>query len=401
MSGPDDQERAKELARLWQGSVVPVEDENVLEARRARVVPTIGGVIGRAAERRLRERSFRRMARSIAAAAAVLGAVSVGYLVKANHAAQGTAKVAGLDAKSGPARSGVRALSGVVTLMHESQESVIERSALAIGDSVSTAANATAEMALTDLVVASVGSSSEVDIVAPRAAFHRLRLDRGRLDAKVDDRASSTPKLVVETPDVEVVVTGTIFEVDVVRPDPSTPSVTRVSVSKGRVVVRRAGVEVAAVSAGQSWTSAVAPLVAAAPQAPLTSAVVSREAERTVAAHVIAERTLPTASLPSAANLAEVQMGTLAEENALYQSAVEARSRGDDASAAGRLGKLLARYPASLLSTEARVERMRALARSGRASEAAREARRYLADHPDGYAREEAKRLVMPGETAQ
>lgn len=396
MSGPDDQERAKELGRLWQGSVVPVEDENVLEARRARVVPTIGGVIGRAAERRKRERSFRRMARSVAVAAGVLGAASVGYLVKANHAAPRTAKIVVPASNSGPARSGVRAVSGVVTLMHESQESVIERSALSIGDSVSTAANASAEVALTDLVVASIAGSSEVDVVAPRAAFHRLRLDRGRLDAKVDDRPSSTPKLVVETPDVEVVVTGTVFEVDVTRPDPATPSVTRVSVSKGRVVVRRAGVEVAAVSAGQSWTSEVAPApVAAAP------VVLSRDSERPAAAHVATERASSSVTLPSAANLAEVKMGTLAEENALYQSAVEARSRGDDASAADRLGRLLSRYPGSLLASEARVERMRALSRSGRGPEAAREARRYLADHPDGFAREEAKRLVMPGETAQ
>jgi hypothetical protein len=282
----------------------------------------------------------------------------------------------------------------VVTLMHESQESVIERSALTVGDSVSTAADARAEVALTDLVLANIAGSSEVDVVAPRAAFHRLRLDRGRLDAKVDDRPSSTPKLVVETPDVEVVVTGTVFEVDVTRPDPSAPSVTRVSVTKGRVVVRRAEVEVAVVSAGQSWTSEVA--VAPLTPVPATSSLASR-APRSGSE----ERLVPAALLPSAANLAEVQMGTLAEENALYQSAVEARSRGDDASAADRLGRLLTRYPGSLLAGEARVERMRALSRSGRGREAAREARRYLADHPDGFAREEAKRLVMPAETAE
>ena len=400
MSGPDDQERAKGLARLWQGSVVPVEDGGVLEARRARVVPTIGGVIGRAAERRERERSFRRVAASLAVAAGVLGAIGAGYSLKPSHPVK--AAVAAISAPSA-ARSGVRAVSGVVTLMHESQESVIERSALTVGDSVSTAADARAEVALTDLVLANIAGSSEVDVVAPRAAFHRLRLDRGRLDARVDDRPSSTPKLVVETPDVEIVVTGTVFEVDVTRPDPSAPSVTSVSVTKGRVIVRRAGVEVAAVSAGQSWTSEVA--VALLTPVPAASSFVSREAERPMASRAARsggeERPVPTAVLPSAANLAEVQMGTLAEENALYQSAVEARSRGDDASAADRLGRLLRRYPGSLLAGEARVERMRALSRSGRAREAAREARRYLADHPDGFAREEAKRLVMPAETAK
>ena len=51
--------------------------------------------------------------------------------------------------------------------------------------------------------------------MTPRASAHRLRLDRGEIRAQVDDRPSPTPKLVVETPNVEVVVTGTIFEVDV------------------------------------------------------------------------------------------------------------------------------------------------------------------------------------------
>jgi hypothetical protein len=44
---------------------------------------------------------------------------------------------------------------------------------------------------------------------------------------------------------------------------------------------------------------------------------------------------------------------------------------------------------------------MRALSRLGRTEEAAREARRYLAERPDGFARDEAKRLVMPGGTSE
>jgi hypothetical protein len=393
MSGPDDQERAKDLARLWQSAVVPLEDEDALEGRRARVVPTIGGVIGRAAESRKRERRFRRIAASLAVAASVLGAIGAGYSLRQHHAPKATAHSS--------TRSDVRAVLGMVTLMHESQQSVVKEAALAVGDSVSTAADACAEVALTDLVVARIAGSSEVDVVAPRSAFHWLRLDRGRLDAKVDDRPSTTPKLIVETPDVEVVVTGTVFEVDVARPDPSAQSVTRVSVTKGRVVVRRAGVEVAAVAAGQSWTSEIAAPIAV----PVLGSTLSHEGvERSPSMRgslTRVGRAEKVAGLPSAANLDDVQMGTLAQENALFQSAVEARTRGDDAGAADRLGRLLTHYPSSPLAGEARVERMRALSRAGRAPEAAREARRYLADHPDGFAREEAKRLVMPGQTAE
>jgi outer membrane protein assembly factor BamD (BamD/ComL family) len=90
-----------------------------------------------------------------------------------------------------------------------------------------------------------------------------------------------------------------------------------------------------------------------------------------------------------------VRPGTLAEENSLFQNAVDARNQGDDRGEAEHLAALLSRYPGSQLAGEARLERMRALQRTGRAAEASREARRYLAEFPDGFAREEARRIVM------
>jgi hypothetical protein len=256
---------------------------------------------------------------------------------------------------------------------------------------------------LTNLVLASLAGSSELDVVPAKASIHRLRLDRGRIDAKVDDRPNPTPKLVVETPDVEVVVTGTMFEVDVTGTEANAPGFTRVSVTKGRVVVRRSGVQVAAVTAGQSWSSEMpAPAAALGAAAPSPEKEVTRHdaAQKTVTASP-ALMAAPKAALPSAANLDDAQLGTLAEENTLFQSAIEARRRGDDASVANQLAALLSRFPGSPLASEARVERMRALSRLGRTEEAAREARRYLAERPDGFARDEAKRLVMPGETSE
>ena len=62
-----------------------------------------------------------------------------------------------------------------------------------------------------------------------------------------------------------------------------------------------------------------------------------------------------------------------------------------------RLELLIKRYPESELAHNARVERFRVLERSGRHAEAVSAARAYLARHPDGFAGEEAERLLGEG----
>src|SRR5581483_5654797 len=109
---------------------------------------------------------------------------------------------------------------------------------------------------------------------------------------------------------------------------------------KGRVVVRHGTEQLAAVTAGQSWTSAreIPTRAQEGPSAPQSWAHPGRNA--------------------AAANRA-VRPGTLAEENSLFQTAVDARNHGDDRSEAEHLGALLNRFPGSPLAGEARVERMR------------------------------------------
>ena len=63
------------------------------------------------------------------------------------------------------------------------------------------------------------------------------------------------------------------------------------------------------------------------------------------------------------------------------------RKAGELSAALSELESWLARYPDSVLQQEARVERFRLLASLGRSAEAARAARSYLGDYPDGYAR--------------
>ena len=74
---------------------------------------------------------------------------------------------------------------------------------------------------------------------------------------------------------------------------------------------------------------------------------------------------------------------------------MQARRDGEEARAVALLGQLLADFPGTPLAQEARVERFRALRGLGQREAAAREARRYLADYPRGFATEEARGLAL------
>jgi hypothetical protein len=192
---------------------------------------------------------------------------------------------------------------------------------------------------------------------------------------------------VVETPDAEVVVRGTIFDV---RVEPSGGSTTtHVHVTRGSVWVLAQGVQVALLSEGQSWSSARGLLVepARAPAAEPAASEASEANQPPVA------KGSPAAPVKEAGGAR--RPGTLAEENRLYSAAVEARNRGDAARAAELFGELLASYPQSPLREVAQVERFRSLSRAGQTARAAAEARRYLAEHADGIARSEARDLAL------
>jgi len=344
-----------------------LEEPSEPSERRHKIVPTVAAAIARAAERRRHERSLRRVFGAVALAASVAAAFGIAKFTRGSDVATQGAGVAIGD---------VRAVSGVVSLVHDAQAHVVDRASLVTGDALSMAPSSRAEVRLSNLVVADIGGSSEVLVAPPKGATHRLRLDRGRLEAKVDDRPTELPKLVVETPDVEVVVTGTVFAVDVSNPEPQRTPITHVSVDKGRVVVRRDGKDIAAVSAGETWSSEVGQAVVPPPAVDTPPAPVAEP-------HVATSNAEPSGAL-----------GTLANENRLFRSAIDARNRGDDRAAVAGFNDLLSKYPKSLLAGEARVERIRALVRSGDKQEAAKEARRYMNDYPNGFALEEARHVA-------
>jgi hypothetical protein len=84
---------------------------------------------------------------------------------------------------------------------------------------------------------------------------------------------------------------------------------------------------------------------------------------------------------------------TLAEENQLFKDAAESARNGDVNDAVSRLDRLLVRYPASPLAQTALVRKFRLLAKAGRSDDARREAERYLAAYPTGFAVSEAQAL--------
>jgi hypothetical protein len=156
-------------------------------------------------------------------------------------------------------------------------------------------------------------------------------------------------------------------------------------------------VQVALLSAGQSWSSAAgvenaAPPVTAVPSQP----------EETVEAPA-APASLGTNHKPAVVAAAPVKLpsqrkiGTLTEENRLYNAGVEAKNRGDAARAAELFGELVASFPQSPLRESAQVMRFRALKQAGQSARAASEARRYLAEHADGAARAEAREIALSG----
>lgn len=158
---------------------------------------------------------------------------------------------------------------------------------------------------------------------------------------------------------------------------------TNVQVTEGRVSVLHAGAEIT-LTRGETWTPSPAVPEPPAPSPPATGSSASAARANPPAAATAAG----TASHP-------VPPSSLADENRLFQAAMDAKRRGDDRAVVATLDQFLSRYPASPLAANARVERFRALKRLGDSSGAAREARRYLAENPDGFARDEARDTVL------
>jgi hypothetical protein len=258
------------------------------------------------------------------------------------------------------------------------------------GDEVVTTTDGTLHLDLSNgaTVVLEPASSfhlPDARAAGPMVALHeQARLDIGSVQIHVPHLADGHT-FAVKTPDAEVTVHGTSFTVEVgefASPDghplprgslAGAALATRVSVSEGTVSVSCGGHEVF-VHAGMRWISPQAQRAEPAPAAPPDNATRARPASKDTA------RPAPPSS------------SELAEQNRLFSSAMAEARAGRDRAAVDLLNELLQRFPSSVYAQEARVQRFRALKSTDRAA-AAREAQKYLALYPNGFARDEAKKM--------
>jgi ferric-dicitrate binding protein FerR (iron transport regulator) len=266
------------------------------------------------------------------------------------------------------------------------------------GDALRTDAQETRTGTLENGAQVQLGHSTELTVSALELGNDELVLDRGRVDLTVP-KLHSGHTLSVTTPDSTVTVRGTRFSVEVVLT--GSGAITNVEVTQGSVWVRQGDTRLVLV-AGSRWSSGQhATTLLADPLAPAAALPTSApgSAPAAVAAGPGQTKSVAglgaTPALSGARPLATPALSTLAEENELYTAAARAAREGNETLAVSELSALLTRYPSSPLAQNARVDRFRALMRSGRAQEAAAQARGYLADYPNGFARDEAKALVL------
>lgn len=308
-------------------------------------------------------RRHRRLVRfgAVAAAAVVVGAAGMARL--ALHGAPERVPVA-------TAAQGIQIVAksvvgdGASVVVSGEPAPLAEGRAVPAVSRLVTPPNSHATLAFSTGTSVTLGESTDLTVNA-EGPMQLLRLGSGFVDLHVA-KLTAAQRFVVATSDSEVEVRGTRFRVSLAQPDPACGggTATRVAVSEGVVVVRHDGVE-SRVAAGETWPCAMA----------TTSGLEGDDLLKPGGA----------ARVPAPSVLPEV--------NALYQQAMAAKHRGDTHAGLAALSQLLQRYPTSQLAEGATVERMRML-KSVAPPHAVREAKRYLASYPNGYARSEAEAIV-------
>ncbi|MEZ4371785.1 MAG: FecR domain-containing protein [Polyangiaceae bacterium] len=363
---------------------VPLEAPEREEARRKRVVSHIHKEMGRS------EARVRRSPRTaLLAVAAVMLFAFAGWA--ALRSAGTTSPPQALEQAPTEQPAEVRLTTHGVVLVDSKP---MPDGGLTVGQVVSVGEQASASLVLPSDVQASLKPTTTlwVATLGPREAIY---LKSGYVSVEV-------PKLTdghgfsVLTPLGEVAVHGTKFSVRVTEDPPSLS----VDVREGVVSVKYGGEE-RQLRRGESWTSATAAAL-------LPNATASAKPPDAPSGEKEAVKAPPAAAInprgKSDVASAETASSTLAQENALFRRAVSAEKGGDKRGALALFEQLLAKYPQSPLAPDARVRRFRILKELGDADQAAREARRYMADHPEGFAHDEARDVAgqsLKGEPAK
>ena len=353
-----------------------------------------------------RRRRLQRRALAGALAVAATIALVVGWRAVGASAHPEAARALPIPAPTTLAPARASSLSDGAILVRGGRESALSDSVgLELRDRIVTADAGRVSITLASGTHLVVAASSDFT-VAEQGATTAFALTAGSVHADVA-KLRAGERFVVRTPDGEVEVRGTSFDVAVVAPSPSCGggTTTRLMVSEGVVVVRSAGAE-DRVGRGESWPRGCATALAAPPAATAESPAASAVASAAFAGRMppsVAPSPAPPAVAPPlpappvvappAAVAPVAASSDLAAQNALFAEASAARRRGDTAAALVAYDRLAARYPLSPLAENAYVERMRLLATTD-ARRGAEAAGVYLARYPRGFARTEAQDLV-------
>jgi len=416
MSAGEDTTQAEILLAQMAAATRGPEPAEQAAARRARVIGALSELHQRILEQRCRRRARNRLF-CWAAAAIVPMVVAVGVYASMLRSRASTAQ---LSAHPSPA---LELVSGAVLLIREGPPDALSAPAripLASGAELLTDARQEAGIVTGSGACIALAGATRVRFEAARSAEREretVELDQGSIGVHVPTLQPGR-RFRVRTPDSSLEVRGTRFSVSVMPHHAYATLFTRVSVQEGRVLLRHDEIELL-LEAGDSWPPEEEPVAAIAggrrdspaardPHSP--SAVGSTMQPAHDPASDMVEAGAAAASTPAtptaqslggrgragaAPDRAHAGASLLALQNRLLQEALQARRSGEDAAALALLNELLARFPSSPLAQQARVERFRALKRQGDVRGAARAARRYLAEHPGGFAVEEARGLAL------
>jgi hypothetical protein len=251
----------------------------------------------------------------------------------------------------------------------------------------------------------------------------RFVLSSGGVQANVH-KLERGQHFVVVTPDSEIEVVGTAFQLSVLRSAQKCGDGlrTRLVVTEGVVDVRAEG-RAWRVGPGQRWPADCAEETAVTETLPEPAAAATNDTAHGPAPEVTASlatpqrgqrRVSPFRASPVAAATTRqpspltpshgpAEDGDDTARSTLASSVREQSDLFAEAAAAGRAGntnqalqlyqELLTRFPGGALTENAVVSRMRLLARA-RPGAASAEAQRYLSRYPHGFARQEARGLI-------
>ena len=264
-----------------------------------------------------------------------------------------------------------------------------DQSALTVGDGIRSDKDGNATIAFKNQTRMTISPASDLRVVE-LGATRRFMLLGGRVQSHVAKLAQGE-RFIVNTPDSEVEVRGTVFSVEVGAPSPGCRSsgvVSMVSVSEGVVSVLSRDTRVL-VRPGETWTvpcdgapvtsthPAKADAAGAAAVVPAGRPSSTAGSFRPAARKPAQPRTgrgpaaaAPVDELPLAvpareSPAAEPPTSLLAEQNDLFSAAMAAEREARHDLALGKLNELIARFPSGPLGESARAERQRILSSSG------------------------------------